>query len=408
MNRDKWEKKKVLFVDDEINILKALRRELFNSDFEVLIANSAVEGLEILKKEKIAIVVSDVKMPNIDGLQFLKMVKERYPDINRVILSGFVEQSSVVSSIIRGIATTYFAKPWDTEVLRKSIEHILDVENILHQKELLSVINSIEKLPTLPLIYDKFVKAMEDDLSVKKIAQIIDEDVSLSTRILRVANSAFYGNMKISSVERAIIHLGINIIKDIVLTVSITSRTYSSPLQKKYISDLFVHSSLVNQAIRQLFKKKYGASIMEDFSSVGITHDIGKIILIQYLPQRFQSILEYQKKNEGKTFYQCELELGYEKNTHSEIGAYFLSWWNLPVINVEVSMYHHVPEKSSDHFSYIVKLAGLADELINFLLKNSDVENLDFSRFISDLLPKEELERIACEIKNEINGKFNC
>jgi HD-like signal output (HDOD) protein len=398
MVKEILEKKKVLFVDDEINILRSLRRELFQSEFDVLIASGGMEGLEILEKEKVTIVVSDVKMPDMDGIQFLRIVKERYPHINRVILSGFVEQSLVVSSIIKGIATTYFAKPWDIEVLKKNITHILDIENILHQKQVLSIINSIEELPTLPLIYNRFVTAIKEDPPIKKIAQIIDEDVSLSTKILRVANSAFYGKMEISSVERAIIHLGLNIVKDIVLTVSIANQTSATHEQEQFISEITLHSSFVNQAIRQIYKRKYDCPIPEDFSSIGITHDIGKIILIQYFPQRYKSIIEYQRKNQGKSFYRCELELGYERNTHSEIGAYFLSWWNLPIINVEVSMYHHTPGKSADHFKDIVKIAGLADEMIHFLLNNIETGNLDFSKFKCDIFSKEDLEKIAYDI----------
>jgi HD-like signal output (HDOD) protein len=398
MDIEIYEKKKVLFVDDEINILRALRRELFQSDFEVLTATSGPEGLEILKKEKVNVVVSDVKMPDMDGIQFLKIVKERYPHINRVILSGFVEQSLVVSSIIQGIATTYFAKPWDIEVLKRNIEHILDIENILNQKELLSIINSIEELPSIPLIYNKFIAAIKEDQPIKDFAQIIDEDVSLSTKILQVANSAFFGKMEISSVERAIIHLGLNIVKDIVLTVSIANQSSVTPEQEQYITGITLHSSFVNQAIRHIYKKKYGSTIPEDFSSIGITHDIGKIILIQYFPQRFESIMQYQKKNKGKSFYQCELELGYESNTHSEIGAYFLSLWNLPVINVEVSMYHHNPEKSAGHFKDIVKIVNVANEMIHFLLENMGTGKIDFSKFKCDLFSKEDLEAIANNI----------
>jgi DNA-binding NtrC family response regulator len=171
------EKKKVLFVDDEINILKSLRRELFQSKFEVITTNSAVEGLEILEKEKIAVVVSDVKMPNMDGLQFLGIVKETYPDINRVILSGFVEQSSVVSSIIREIATTYFAKPWDTEVLRKSIEHILDIVKLAGLAD--EMINFLMKnSESKNLDFSKFICDIFSKADLEEIAYDIKSEIN--------------------------------------------------------------------------------------------------------------------------------------------------------------------------------------------------------------------------------------
>jgi HD-like signal output (HDOD) protein len=394
--------KKVLFVDDEINILKSLRRELFQSDFEILIANSGKEGLDILEKEDVAVVVSDVKMPNMDGIQFLQIVKEKYPNINRVILSGFVEQSLVVSSIIQGIATTYFAKPWDKDVLKKNIEHILDIESILNQKELLSIINSIEKLPTLPVVYEKFITAIHDELPIKKIAGIIDEDVSLAARILRVANSAFYGKLHISSVERAIIHLGLNTVKDIVLTVSIANKAATKTELQQCLSSIFTHSSLVNQVIRKIYWIKKGNSLMDAYSSIGITHDIGKIIMIQYLPERFKTIRRHQSKNRGKSFYDSELELGFEKNTHSDIGAYFLSWWNLPTVNVEVAMYHHTPEKSVEQFEEIVSYAAFANDIVTYLEQHDGEGEFEFSRFENDLISIQDLEEIVNGLRSKL------
>ena len=82
---------KVLFVDDERNILKSLRRAFIHSDFDVFIACGGEEGLKILEQEKIDIVVSDYKMPGLNGLQFLAIVMERFPNVYRTILSGFVE-----------------------------------------------------------------------------------------------------------------------------------------------------------------------------------------------------------------------------------------------------------------------------------------------------------------------------
>ncbi len=116
--------KRVLFVDDELSILKAIKRSFFNSDFSVFVANSAKEGLEFLKNNKVDIVVSDVKMPEMDGISFLSEIKKLYPGIDRIILSGFVERSEVLKAIINGVAFDYMTKPWESDTMIEKLNYI--------------------------------------------------------------------------------------------------------------------------------------------------------------------------------------------------------------------------------------------------------------------------------------------
>lgn len=406
MDRKKLDVKKVLFVDDEVNILKSIRRELFDSSFEVLVAGSGYEGLKILERERIDVVVSDVKMPSMDGIQFLSFVKEKYPKINRIILSGFVEKSTVVSSIIKGIANSYFAKPWNTGTLKTNIEHILDIESILNQKHLLSIINSIEELPTLPAIYKQLLVAINEDFSVTEIAKILESDISISARILKVANSAFHGNLILSSVERALIHLGINTIKDIVLTVSIIDAEKMPQQMKKHLADIYNHSSCVNSIIRKLYKPIFNEPLDDNYSSTGITFDIGKIILLRYFPDRFHAIVEFQEAHDEMDFYLSEVKLGYENVTHAEIGSYFLSWWNLPLINVEAAMFHHSPDLVAPQYKEIVKLTAFADELVFLTLRHKKMHPNMFKLF-EEYISKEDLEILTADIIGEINEHGN-
>jgi len=152
--------KTVLFVDDEASILKAIKRELFDAPFKIITASSAESGLEILKEHKIDIVVSDVKMPNTTGIEFLTIVKDNYPQINRVILSGYVDEETVFVAIQQGVATTYFVKPWKPDVLHNKLIHILQMQELFINKKLLNTLNSIKRIPVLPEVYSNLLKAI--------------------------------------------------------------------------------------------------------------------------------------------------------------------------------------------------------------------------------------------------------
>jgi YesN/AraC family two-component response regulator len=112
---------KVLFVDDELNVLRSIKRGFLQSSFQVLTAPGAWEGLRILDKEDVDIVVTDYRMPYMDGLKFLQEVRERHPGTARVILSGYIEKTVAVESLTRGLASTYILKPWLNDDIEKKI-----------------------------------------------------------------------------------------------------------------------------------------------------------------------------------------------------------------------------------------------------------------------------------------------
>ena len=142
---------------------------------------------------------------------------------------------------------------------------------------------------------------------------------------------------------------------------------------------------------------------MEQTRSVGLTHDIGKIILLQFYPDRYQEIIDNQRKNPGISFYESELDLGLHENTHAEIGAYFLDWWNLPEIIVEVALFHHAPEKASEHYKEIVDISHFTDKLINYVWRMRKEQELDLSHFQNGNLSEFELNNISSEIKADMN-----
>lgn len=133
---------KVLFVDDEENILNSIKRGVLFEDFEPIFVLSGEEAIEVIENNEISVIVSDMKMPTMNGLDLLKKVKEISPDTIRIVLSGYNEIAQVLATINNLGVFKYISKPWndDTDflpVIREAIVYYnLRTENANMKKQL--------------------------------------------------------------------------------------------------------------------------------------------------------------------------------------------------------------------------------------------------------------------------------
>jgi len=116
----------ILCVDDEQNILSALRRLFRPAGYIILLADSALKGLQILEQNPVDLVISDMRMPEMDGARFLAEVKCRWPDTVRILLTGYADMESTVAAINEGGIYRYIAKPWEDNDLRMTVQRALD------------------------------------------------------------------------------------------------------------------------------------------------------------------------------------------------------------------------------------------------------------------------------------------
>lgn len=113
----------LLLVDDEENILRALTRVFRRDGYTVLTATSGAAGLELLAKHEVGVVISDQRMPEMTGVEFLNHVKDQYPDTLRIVLSGYTELKSVIDAVNQGAVYKFLTKPWEDELLRQHVDN---------------------------------------------------------------------------------------------------------------------------------------------------------------------------------------------------------------------------------------------------------------------------------------------
>ncbi len=125
---------KILYVDDEVHNLNAFKAS-FRRDYEVFTAISAAEGRKILEENEIHVIITDQRMPEATGIEFLESILEKYPDPPRILLTGYADISAVIDAINKGSVFKYVQKPWDEEELRTTINSALEMYLLNKQKE---------------------------------------------------------------------------------------------------------------------------------------------------------------------------------------------------------------------------------------------------------------------------------
>ncbi len=214
-------------------------------------------------------------------------------------------------------------------------------------------VKRIKNLPTLPGIVQKISKMVENpDTTPQQVGRLISQDQVLSAKVLRMANSAFFGmSRKISSITQALIVLGFDVVKGLVLSTSVFD------MMKKTMDGLWEHS-IGCAAAAGVVAGRMGRKDVEEILVAGLLHDLGKVVLALQLPEETARILAICKKKKA-SFYRVEKAV--LDFTHCDVGMWLAEHWNLPFALAEPMCYHHQPERSrlAPEQAAIVHLANI-------------------------------------------------
>ncbi len=340
--------KRLLFVDDETMVLDGLRRSLhgMRQEWEMNFVNSAAAALEALAKEPYDAVVSDMRMPLMDGAQLLEEIKLRHPDVVRMILSGQSSREAVYRSI--SPAHQFLTKPCDPKELVARLSQAFAMRDLLANQALKTVISRLRSIPSLPTLYEEVTAALrKEDPSLSEIAKIISKDVGMAAKILQLANSAFVGaSGRVSSLVQALSLIGTETVRTLVLSVHVFSQFERNSKVAPSLPALWDHSAAVSALAQRIASSEGCAKAMvEECFTAGLLHDIGKVVLLAEMPREYHQIFETNS-------YSKSVEQERLGCTHAEVGAYLMSIWGLPLSLVHAVAFHHRPCDSAEtHFS---------------------------------------------------------
>lgn len=185
---------RLLFVDDESLVLQGLQRTLHSmrGQWDMTFIGGGEEALETLARQPYDAIITDMRMPRMDGAQLLEKVKELYPQIVRIVLSGQANRETILRSA--GPAHQYVSKPCDPQELKLRLAQAFAMRDLLQNSAVQALVSGLKSLPSLPgLYYEIQAELRSEDASLKKIAEIVSRDVGMTAKILQLANSAFMG-----------------------------------------------------------------------------------------------------------------------------------------------------------------------------------------------------------------------
>jgi putative nucleotidyltransferase with HDIG domain len=339
---------RIIFVDDQPAVLNGIKRVLrtvcheYDADFAV----SGEEALNLMSKSHFDVIVSDMRMPKMGGVELLNIVMKRYPETVRIILSGHSDREMILRSV--RCAHQFLAKPCNMETIRFTVKRACKLQDLLRSETLRKLVAGIKKLPSLPRLYNLIVAEMQsEDASLKKVGQIISQDIAMSAKILQLVNSAFFGlPQKISDPQQAAVYLGIDTLKALVLSIHVfSSFTEDSKYFWFSLANLQKRSIMVGRLASDIaHAEKADAKVVEDALISGILHDIGRLIMLK-IPAQCKMIMDYIERTGCDL---VEAEYAVIKTSHAELGAYLLGLWGISDNVVESVAFHHNPSKLLD------------------------------------------------------------
>ena len=228
----------ILLVDDEKSILKALRRTLFEYPYEIVIVSSSLEAKQFLINNQIDMIISDYKMPDENGFELLSFVRDNYPEVIRIMLSGYVEKEVVLETMFSCAAVTFFPKPWDDEKLLSRITELIEIKKSIEDIDLWGKINSGTFFGMTSVISKKLNSIKKNKSCYEELGKIISTDLFLLFRVSRLVNSDYFNSRSEFDLNNAIKIISADNILKMCEKISVFS--YSIPSPYSIMADLFL------------------------------------------------------------------------------------------------------------------------------------------------------------------------
>lgn len=250
------------------------------------------------------------------------------------------------------------------------------------------------ELPTLSHIYLQFTQKLDEPgAKANDFAEIISSDPSLTTKLLKIVNSAYYSfNATITDVGHAITIVGLSELREMILAICVVD--YFEGLPNKLISmEEFWQHSIYTGLLSREIQRSVAMNTSESMFTVGLLHDLGSLVFYNRLPEIARSVLEISERQERLRYEVEREELGFD---HAAIGAALIEHWGLPEFLIQVIKFHHAPEQATDYAKETL-LLNMADKISRLVENKAPLSEIsELNRDYASLKLKDEV-LLACK-----------
>jgi HD-like signal output (HDOD) protein len=399
--------KRILFVDDETKILDGIRRMLYadRKRWDMQFALGGEAALQACEQGSFDVVISDMRMPGMDGATLLSHIRDRFPSAARIVLSGYSEAALANRAV--PVAHRFLAKPCNASELQSTIERVCTLQDLLSTAQIRQIVGTVGELPSLSRTYTSLTRAVSDpDASISQVANIVGQDLAMSAKVLQLVNTAFFGlAQKVTNVQSAVGYLGMETVKNLTLA-SEAFRVFppDSRIPQAVCESIQLHAqrTAAIAAVLPVDPKTRDITVV-----AALLHDIGTLILASKMPNEFCSARSIATER-GCSSFEAEQELF--GTSHAEIGAYLLGLWGLSDLAIEAIAHHHHPTRIPHSGFDVAAAVYVADVLAHELdthpedsagseLGDSDRASLQTLGILDRFAEFRELALQVCDVK---------
>ncbi len=365
----------VLFLDDEEAILSSLRSLFRREGYQLSFFTRGADAISYIRNHPIDVIVSDMRMPEMSGIEFLNHAAGISPEAARIILSGYEDKAVVLRSLSKGLAHHYFLKPWNDEGFRLIISQSIEMQAELRRSELKNLHNSLSALPAPPKFHETLNALLtNDDTYLREIIAEIEKSPAIVVKLLRVANSVYFGVRKnITTVNDAVRFIGLEYVASLVVAIEAfhsafakSNEALSGSMEKVW--NRSVHRAVLAKHIAELDCDK---AVSSTVYTASLLQDIGYVVRMCLTPLQYKRYEDLCTANSGECY---ETEARIFSVTHDDLGALLLELWNFPrVITAAIKQHHRAA--SEDTVTRILQLATILEAGENGTHHDSELDS---------------------------------
>lgn len=317
---------RLLFVDDEEMVLQGLKRQFrkYKDSWDMRFAISGHEALKMLKESPADVVVSDMRMPQMDGSELMMQIRDLYPETIRFVLSGQTDQGTLMSGI--GSIHQFIQKPCEEDVLVSSIERARKLSGEITSRRCAAMAGKLTSLPVLSSSLSDLRHAIAEGEDCSELGAIVARDPGLSCKLLQLVNSAFFGiPRKVDSVHMAVTLLGLQQLESICTSIALFDAVSKNDPSNGMIERIWRKCVDIGACAAKLAKDEGRDSDFEsNAQQAGMLSHIGRAMFVRSMPVKFERALQLSE-SERIPLLDAEREvLGANQDA---LSAYMLGMW---------------------------------------------------------------------------------